>query len=422
MEQFIREKIKDKPVNKKRMARNAAAAALYGAVFATVAGIVFLVVLKLGGISVIGLPDNASKDADGKMETVQQNTQESTQESMQSSTQTTDPVVVNTEGTGCYFSLKDYQDIQNELYRIGTSANKFIVQVTGVVDSTDIFNNMYETEGYGVGVIIRDNGKQLVILTEKAVVEGADKLSVTFVNDYVADAAIIKYDSNTGMAVISVDKSLVDDTTLEAIAVAELGTSNLTSRGTTVIALESNHAILTGCITSTVNKVSAQDNNYSVLTTDIASNKTQSGVLINTDGRIIGLVLSEVSSAEESSTLAAVGISDVIPVIEKLETGAAVPYIGVSCTTVTDKIANRYNIPKGVYIKTVTMDSPAFMAGLQSGDVIVGINETDISTVANYNSFLMTLNPDDMCTVKAKRKGSNGYTEINCQVKIGVMN
>ena len=41
----------------------------------------------------------------------------------------------------------------------------------------------------------------------------ADKLSVTFVNDMMADAALVKYDSNTGIAIISVDKSLLDDTT-----------------------------------------------------------------------------------------------------------------------------------------------------------------------------------------------------------------
>ena len=59
-----------------------------------------------------------------------------------------------------------------------------------MTDATDIFNNSYETEGQGVGVILRDNGKQLIILTEKNVVDKADKLSVTFVNDMMADAAL----------------------------------------------------------------------------------------------------------------------------------------------------------------------------------------------------------------------------------------
>ena len=294
-----------------------------------------------------------------------------------------------------------------------------------MTDATDIFNNSYETEGQGVGVILRDNGKQLIILTEKNVVDKADKLSVTFVNDMMADAALVKYDSNTGIAIISVDKSLLDDTTIRAIAVAELGNSNIVSRGASVIALEANYAILTGLVTSTTNELSAQDNNYSVLTTDIASNKLQSGILINTDGQVIGLSLQDFNPAEENNTLTAVSISDLSPVIEKLESGADVPYIGITCTTVTtvtEKIANRYNIPKGVYIKQVTMDSPAFVSGLQSGDVIVAVNNTDVSNVSAYNKQLMQQKPEDTCNLKVKRKGSNGYTEITCQVKIGVMN
>lgn len=203
---------------------------------------------------------------------------------------------------------------------------------------------------------------------------------------------------------------------------AELGNSNIVSRGASVIALEANYAILTGLVTSTTNELSAQDNNYSVLTTDIASNKLQSGILINTDGQVIGLSLQDFNPAEENNTLTAVSISDLSPAIEKLESGADVPYIGITCTTVTEKIANRYNIPKGVYIKQVTMDSPAFVSGLQSGDVIVAVNNTEVSNVSAYNTQLMKQKPEDTCNLKVKRKGSNGYTEITCQVKIGVMN
>ena len=411
MDQFIREKIKDKPVNKKKLARKIAIAALCGAVFAIAACIIFAVALP------VIYKASGSKEDKASSEVTTADTQ------ITDSTDSSEADDYSVPSTQDYqVTLEDYQAVQNELYRVGASANKFIVGVTGVTDATDIFNNMYETEGQGVGVIIKDNGKQLIILTEKNIVDGADKLSVTFVNDLVVDAAAVKYDSNTGMAIISVDKSLVDDATAAAISVADFGNSNIMSRGATVIALEANSAILTGTITSTINQVSAQDNNFSVLTTDIASNKSQSGILINTDGQVIGLVLQGFNSAEESNTLTAVGISDISPVIAKIENGEDVPYMGINCTTVTDKISNRYNIPKGVYIKQVTMDSPAFVAGLQSGDVIVSINGTEVASVENYNTCLLAQKPEDTCNVKLKRKGSNGYTEITCQVKLGVMN
>ena len=397
MEQFIREKIKDKPLNKKRLAKKAGTAALCGVAFAVAASIVFAIFLPV-------INRQSKKASDGKNNNdVQIATQQpGIDDSNENGTQSTESGTSSEPSLQTYQpTLADYQAVQNQLYSVGASASKFVVGVTGVTDATDIFNNSYETEGQGVGVILRDNGKQLIILTEKNVVDKADKLSVTFVNDMMADAALVKYDSNTGIAIISVD---------------------IVSRGASVIALEANYAILTGLVTSTTNELSAQDNNYSVLTTDIASNKLQSGILINTDGQVIGLSLQDFNPAEENNTLTAVSISDLSPGIEKLESGADVPYIGITCTTVTEKIANRYNIPKGVYIKQVTMDSPAFVSGLQSGDVIVAVNNTEVSNVSAYNTQLMKQKPEDTCNLKVKRKGSNGYTEITCQVKIGVMN
>ena len=415
MEQFIREKIKDKPLNKKRLAKKAGTAALCGVAFAVAASIVFAIFLPV-------INRQSKKASDGKNNndvqtaTQQSGIDDSSDAYSENGTQSTESGTSSEPSLQTYQpTLADYQAVQNQLYSVGASASKFVVGVTGVTDATDIFNNSYETEGQGVGVILRDNGKQLIILTEKNVVDKADKLSVTFVNDMMADAALVKYDSNTGIAIISVDKSLLDDATTGAIAVAELGNSNIVSRGASVIALEANYAILTGLVTSTTNELSAQDNNYS-------SNKLQSGILINTDGQVIGLSLQDFNPAEENNTLTAVSISDLSPVIEKLESGADVPYIGITCTTVTEKIANRYNIPKGVYIKQVTMDSPAFVSGLQSGDVIVAVNNTDVSNVSAYNKQLMQQKPEDTCNLKVKRKGSNGYTEITCQVKIGVMN
>ena len=58
------------------------------------------------------------------------------------------------------------------------------------------------------------------------------------------------------------------------------------------------------------------------------------------------------------------------------------------------------------------MDSPAFVAGLQSGDVIVAVSDKDVSNVSAYNTQLMQQKPEDTCNLKVKRKASNGYTEI----------
>ena len=84
-----------------------------------------------------------------------------------------------------------------------------------------------------------------------------------------------------------------------------------------------------------------------------------------------------------------------------------IPYLGVQASTVTDKIASTYRIPKGIYIKEVDMDSPAMNAGLQSGDVIVKLAGKDVTTVASYSEIVLGLEPGENYKIVIKREGSS---------------
>ena len=405
MGDFIREKIKDKPLNKKKVLTRLGLSVLSGFLFGAAAcGVLFAYSL------LHGVEDDSSDRISQNQGT------ENPADTEINDTESDDTPVVSYD-----FTIGDYQKVQNQLYSIGIEAGKSIVTITSVVGGTDLFNNSYETEGIGLGIIVKDTGSQLMIATDKLNVQDAESLSVTFCNEYTAEAIPVKYDGNTGIAVISVDKSQLDDSTTGAISLAAIGTSTSCSRGQTVIALEPNDTIYTGSITSTVNEISGKDNNYSVLTTDIYSGNSNEGVLINTNGEVIGFVVASLENSENRN-LAAVGISELWPVVDELCSGNGIPYTGIYCTTVTDKISNRYNIPKGVYVKDVEMDSPAFAAGIQSGDVITKLNGEKVLSVSGYNKQLMSLSAGQKVDVVIKRKGSNGYTDITCQVEIGELN
>lgn len=414
MEEFIREQIKDKPLNKKKVATKFLISAVSGLIFALVAcgvmAIVFPRIIKTGQ-AVEGETESQVVDAGELVTEVDTEPEEKVEEKK---------VVEVKELT-----LADYQRIQNELYTIGNAANKSIVTITTVSSVKDWFNNSYETEGQGSGVIISDDKDELLILTEKKTIGKSKKLKVTFINDAVADATLKSYDGATGIAVLSVSKEQLDNTTLGYVDVAKFGNSNSVSKGMIAIALGSplgtNYSILTGNITSTVNEISSTDNNYSVFTTDIVASENGSGILINVNGEVIGVVMQEYSTSDSVNTLTAVAISDVIPMIDKLVSGENVPYLGMYVTTVTEKIAEENQLPKGVYIKEVAMDSPAMLAGLQSGDVITEINGVEISTVQAYNKQVMSLEIGSECTVKVQRQGGKGYSNVTCKAEVGVL-
>ena len=95
--------------------------------------------------------------------------------------------------------------------------------------------------------------------------------------------------------------------------------------------------------------------------------------------------------------------------------------MGVYLSTVTDDIAEDYDIPKGVYIKEVVTDSPAMKAGLQNGDVITHINGDSILTDALFSEKIAQLIPGTTCEISVKRQNGNEYYEVKCTVTIGVL-
>ena len=411
--EFVREKIKDKPKNYKRLWIKLLTAAGCGIVFALTAVLVMLFMLPtLRGKMQENMPQTQLRDS-------QTDDTQDTPAETQSEEDTQETQTQNKE-----FTIDDYQKIQTQLYAIGNLANKSIVTITSVVSDTDWFNNSYEREGQGSGTIIGDEDGKLLILTERRIIKDASKISVTFIDDTVAPAELIKYDGNTGLAVLEVEKTKMESSTLSVIGVMSMGNSNSVHKGSIVIALGSplgtNYSILTGSITSTSNEISTEDCNYSVYTTDIVANKNGSGILINTDGEMIGVVMQNYSAAS-TGALTAVDANELKEIIELLSDSKDVPYLGVHISTVTEKIANTYGIPKGVYIKEVEMDSPAMNAGLQSGDVILKIDDQDITTADSYTEAVLGLTLKETYSVVFMREGSNGYKELTCDIEAGIL-
>ncbi|MST74115.1 PDZ domain-containing protein [Roseburia sp. MUC/MUC-530-WT-4D] len=411
--EFIREQIKNKPVNRKKAAAKVGICAICGVVFALAAAVTF--VLAEPAIRKILCPQE--EENPDSVNTYIADT-ESVTESEQS-----DPDVTSQAQES--LSIADYQILQNQLYAIGSQGNYSIVTVTSVVSNTDWFHNSYESEGQGSGVIIQENASEVLILTEQKVITDPSRITVTFIDDTTAGAVMKKYDGNTGIAVLSVAKSDISDSTLDTISIAEFGNSNGVTKGSIVIALGSplgtNYSILTGNVTSTDNEISTIDHNYSIFTTDIVASKSSSGILINVSGQIVGMVMQDYSNSSEENTLIAVSSTELKSMIDMLAEGKDIPYLGMTVTTVTEKIEKEYDIPEGVYIKEAMMDSPAMAAGLQSGDVITKINGEKVASDTAYSSQVMKLTPGDTIPVVVQRQSADGYSEITCKVEVGVL-
>ena len=410
--EFIKEKRKEIPVNKKKIAMQTGYVCVLALLFGVIASVVIAFLQpKLEELfypkknPIVTIPEDEP-------------TETSSTQSTETETQEENPIdMLNWKPT-----IEDYQMLHNQLYAIGQQANRFVVTVTGVQNGTDWFNNDYENRDQGSGIIIANNSQELLILTEKKIIVSAQELYVTFIDDVTVKASMKQYDGNTGIAILSVLLSDIEESTMSQISIAVLGNSLSISQGTLAIAVGSpmgvNFSILTGNITSTTNTISTIDANYRIFTTDIVASESGSGALLNVKGELIGLVMQDYSRQGDENTLTAVSISDLKALIEKISNGKEVAYLGLGISTVTGEIEKAYDIPRGVYIKEVKMDSPAMAAGLKSGDVIIEMDGSMVDDESDYERKLLQVKPGDKVSLIIKRQSTTGYVSIRCDVQV----
>ncbi len=429
---FIKEKIKDKPLNKKKVLQKGIATAGYAILFGFISCLVFCALrpviepwFEQEEDQWVGIPKDTLADDNHTGDSVADQDEKTVADDVKKpgKAEKDQKTVYITEKKE--MTLDDYQKLQNELYQIGSHVNKSIVTVTGVKEGVDIFDSPYEASGQASGLIIGKSAKELLILTENQVIKDVKAIRVTFINNDTQDAKLKKYDGNTGIAVLGVPVEKIPKSTMSQIETAVLGNSLSLRQGRMVVALGSplgtNYSILTGNITSVTNTITTEDRNYTVFTTNIVSNPKGNGVLVSTDGEVIGLFLKSSNIQKEQNTLTAVSISELKDIIELLSNGVNIPYIGIKGSTVTDAISQEYDIPKGVYIKEAAADSPAMAAGLQTGDVIAAVNKEEILSMEDYQQILLTMKKGDEAKITVNRQSAEGYKKFSCTVEVGVL-
>ena len=315
--------------------------------------------------------------------------------------------------------VAEYRDLRKQLNSIAADSERCVVQVTGIKSELDYFNASYENEQQVSGVTIAEDEDGYFILTENTPLSGAEKIIVRFANQQSFDASVIRADANTGLAVIRVSKEEMDAEVQNSIQIAELGSSYSLVRGEPVIAVGSpmgyEGMTSAGSISSAGSDISMYDVHYHLFTTDIIGTQNGSGVLINLEGKVVGIIRQTLGTSG-NSIVQALGISEITGLIDTLINNEARPYAGIRGETVTSAISEETGIPQGMLIREVETDAPAMLAGLMQFDVIIKVNEQTITSVSNYAAALAACKPGQEIHITALRKGPEVYEEMTFQV------
>ena len=299
-----------------------------------------------------------------------------------------------------------------------------------------------EVEGSGSGIIVGKNDDELLIATNYHVVEGADTLSVAFTDGNAVEASVKGFDEERDLAVVSVSLDDVEDDTMDAISIANIGSSDDLKVGEQVVAIGNalgyGQSVTTG-IVSAKNRRMDSDNNtvtdgsddssdgVNLIQTDAAINPGNSGgALLNMEGEVVGINSAKLASTEVEGMGYAIAISDVTDILQNLmnETSrdklddSEHGVLGIKGSSVSSEAVQMYGIPAGVFVKEVTEGGAADKAGLKENSVITEFNGKTVSSINQLIEYLSYYEPDEEVELTVQVPHGTSYKEETVKVTL----
>lgn len=299
-----------------------------------------------------------------------------------------------------------------------------------------------EVEGSGSGIIVGKNDDELLIATNYHVVEGADTLSVAFTDGNAVEASVKGFDEERDLAVVSVSLDDVEDDTMDAISIANIGSSDDLKVGEQVVAIGNalgyGQSVTTG-IVSAKNRRMDSDNNtvtdgsddssdgVNLIQTDAAINPGNSGgALLNMEGEVVGINSAKLASTEVEGMGYAIAISDVTDILQNLmnETSrdklddSEHGVLGIEGSSVSSEAVQMYGIPAGVFVKKVTEGGAADKAGLKANSVITEFNGKTVSSIDQLTEYLSYYEPDEEVELTVQVPHGTSYKEETVKVTL----
>ncbi|MCR5398310.1 MAG: S1C family serine protease [Lachnospiraceae bacterium] len=413
----IQEKVKQRPLNRRKLLRRTIITASMAVIFGVLACITFLVLEPV--FSNILHPEEEPEIVEIPGDTAD----EISPEDMMLEEEQPEPSIQIIEKTETIDPIDMYKQQYNNMYRVAMEVRRSMVTVTSVNQDTDWFNNQYENKGNSSGLYVANNGRELLILCRSEAIEQAETLYITFNDSTVATGTVKGSDSNTGLSVVAVQIADLDAELVDKLVPAMLGSSRSSGIiGIPVIAIgrpySNSESVGYGMITSKGNIISKSDQNYERLTTDIYGSMDATGILVNLSGEVLGIIDQSYNEEDMENIISALAISDLKQTIERMSNGRSKAYLGINGFDVSREANEMWGVPYGAYVTGIVMDSPAMNAGIQSGDVIVSIDDTEITKFSDYTDYLDGKAPESVVFVSLLRQSGEEYREITLEVTL----
>ena len=309
-------------------------------------------------------------------------------------------------------TIKDYSNVKIDDTGIAASVLKVYDSV--VVVETFSNNKLVAT---GTGFVFKTDDNYGYILTNHHVIADGKTFKVKFTNGEEVEVSVLGSDEYSDVAVLKVEKDYV-------ISIATLGNSKDMLVGDTTFVIGApldaeaySWTVTRGILSGKDRLVEVSSSTYksvvmNVLQTDTPINSGNSGgPICNAKGEVIGIVNMKLSSSKVEGMGFAIPIEVALEYAENFMSGKTIvrPYLGVAMYDLSSSI---FSTETGIYLRAVESGSPADKAGLKEGDVIIKINDKEVSSSAYLKYELYKYNVGDEVTITYKRENKEQTTKV----------
>ncbi len=300
------------------------------------------------------------------------------------------------------------ESVTSDVSVVAASAASSIVAITTETMTTGNYMQQYVSEGAGSGVIISEEG---YIITNQHVIEDASTIMVKLNNDEEYEAQLIGYDASVDIAVIKIDA--------KDLTTAAIGNSETIAVGESVVAIgnplgELGGTVTEGIISATSRQLTIDNQEMTLLQTSAAINPGNSGGgLFNMAGELIGIVNAKSSGSDIEGLGFAIPINTAKDVAQQIiETEGNVStnatyVLGITMLEIdSEELLKQYNLEKqGVYVYEVLDNSEAYSLGIQSGDLLISINDVEVKTAESAQTVIKEIKNEDVLNIVVERNG-----------------
>ena len=295
-----------------------------------------------------------------------------------------------------------------------------VVSINCSAVSTNIFGQSVESASSGSGFIITQDG---YIVTNHHVISGASSVTVTLHDGTEYPAAVVGSDSDYDVAVLKVEA-----TGLTAVTLGDSGNVNV---GDSVLAIgnplgELTFSMSQGIVSCCDRAINVDGTPFNMIQVDASINPGNSGgPLMNLYGEVVGIVSAKYSNYSNTTVEGlgfAIPINDVQTIItDIMENGQVTdkPALSITAGTMTEQMAAQYQLStkKGVFVYSVNKGGAGDNAGLQMGDVITKLGDTEITSMEELSAAKKNYKAGDTVTVTFWRGDEEKTTQLTFDVQ-----